>query len=299
MTALDRQIDAVVVSYCSRATLRECVEPLVPIPGVRVTVVDNDSPDDSAAAIADLPVEVIRSGHNGGFGFGCNRGLAAGSNPLVLFLNPDAQIEAAELSRLVDVLEAEPDVALVGPRLLNDTGELIPTIRRLQRPSSVWAEALYLHRILPGWVHWAHEIDTRAASHEQVAYPEWVSGACMLARRDALEAIGGFDEGFFLYCEDMDLCARLRAAGGRIRYEPSATVRHRGGHSAPYNSLRAVLTRSRIRYARRHGGRVSEALVRTGVTAHALTHVLGSAGRPAHRRGHQAALQASFERIPV
>jgi N-acetylglucosaminyl-diphospho-decaprenol L-rhamnosyltransferase len=293
------QIDAVIVSYRSRDTLRQCVEPLAAMPGVHVTVVDNDSPDDSLAAVADLPVELIRSGRNGGFGFGCNLGLTAGSSPLVLFLNPDARIEAAELERLVAVLQAEPDVALAGPRLVDDAGELIPTVRRYQRPSSVWAEALYLHRVLPGSVHWAHEIDTRAATHEAVVYPEWVSGACMLARRDALEAIGGFDEGFFLYCEDMDLCARLRAAGGRIRYEPTVTVRHRGGHSAPYNSLRAVLTRSRLRYAREHGGRVSAALVHAGVTAHALTHWLGSAGRPAHRHGHRAALQATFERIPA
>ena len=293
------EIDAVVVSYRSRETLRQCVEPLAAIPGVAVTVVDNDSPDDSLAAVADLPVQLIQSGRNGGFGFGCNLGMAAGSSPLVLFLNPDARIEADELQKMVDVLRAEPDVALVGPRLLDDSGDLIPTVRRYQRPSSVWAEALYLHRFLPGSVQWAHEIDTRASTHEAVAYPEWLSGACMLARRDALEAVGGFDEGFFLYCEDMDLCARLRAAGGRVRYEPEAVVRHRGGHSAPYNSLRAVLIRSRVRYARRHGGRLSAALVRAGVTAHALTHLLGSAGRPAHRRGHRAALQATLERIPA
>lgn len=293
------KIDAVVVSYRSRETLRECVEPLAALPGVAVTVVDNDSPDDSLAALADLPVQAIQSGRNGGFGFGCNLGLAAGSSPLVLFLNPDARIEPEDLQRLVQVLEAEPDVALVGPRLLDESGDLIPTVRRYQQPSSVWAEAFYLHRILPGSVRWAHEIDTRASTHDAVAYPEWLSGACMLARRDALEAVGGFDEGFFLYCEDMDLCARLRAAGGRIRYEPNATVRHRGGHSAPYNSLRAVLIRSRIRYARRHGGRVSVALVRAGVTLHALTHLLGSAARPAHRRGHRAALQATLERIPA
>jgi N-acetylglucosaminyl-diphospho-decaprenol L-rhamnosyltransferase len=293
------EIDAVVVSYRSRETLRQCVEPLAAIPGVAVTVVDNDSPDDSLAAVADLPVQLIQSGRNSGFGFGCNLGMAAGSSPLVLFLNPDARIEADELQKMVDVLRAEPDVALVGPRLLDDSGDLIPTVRRYQRASSVWAEALYLHRFLPASVQWAHEIDTRASTHEAVAYPEWLSGACMLARRDALEAVGGFDEGFFLYCEDMDLCARLRAAGGRIRYEPEALVRHRGGHSAPYNSLRAVLIRSRVRYARRHGGRLSAALVRAGVTAHALTHLLGSAGRPAHRRGHRAALQATLERIPA
>ena len=77
----------------------------------------------------------------------------------------------------------------------------------------------------------------------------------MLGRREALEAVNGFDEGFFLYCEDMDLCARLVAAGHRIRYEPGATVRHRGGHSAPRSSLLAVLALSRVRYAAATPGR--------------------------------------------
>lgn len=296
---MSTRVDAVIVSYRSRETLRQCVEPLVAMPDVAVTVVDNDSPDDSVEVIADLPVRVIRSGRNGGFGFGCNMGLAAGSGPLVLFLNPDASIDAQNLERLIEVLDAEPDVALVGPRLVNDAGELMPSVRRFQRPSTVWAEALYLHRVLPGAVRWAHEIDARPATYRGVAYPEWVSGACMLATRDALQAIGGFDESFFLYCEDMDICARLRATGWRIRYEPTATARHHGGQSAPVDSLRAVLARSRIHYAHLHGGRAAATLVRAGVTFHALTHMLGSIGRPARRSGHRAALQATLGRGPA
>src|SRR5262249_21352000 len=94
------RVDAVVVSYRSAATLRGCVEPLAAMPGVHVTVVDNASPDDSLATIAGLDVSVVRSPRNGGFSYGCNLGAAQGSAPLLLFVNPDARIDAAALEAL-------------------------------------------------------------------------------------------------------------------------------------------------------------------------------------------------------
>jgi N-acetylglucosaminyl-diphospho-decaprenol L-rhamnosyltransferase len=289
-------VDAVVVSYNNRATLRACVEPLMALPGVAVTVVDNDSPDGSLEAVSDLPVQAIQSGRNAGFGAGCNIGAAAGSAPLILLVNPDAELTADALSRMIAVMEAEPDVVLVGPRMLDESGELVHSMRRYQRTRSMWAQALYLHRLFPQ-ARWANEIETRPAAYDAPARPEWVSGACMLIRRSAYEAVGGFDDGFFLYCEDQDLCRRLRAYGGAICYEPSAVVSHRGGHSAPRTSLYAVLAQSRIRVARKHNGRVQAALQHAAVTTEALTHALASAaGRPAHARGHRAALRASLQR---
>ena len=294
---MDRRIDVVVVSYNSRDTLRECVEPLAGLPGVAVTVVDNASPDRSLEVVADLPVQAIDSGRNGGFGFGSNLGMAAGSAPFVLFVNPDARIDPEGLERLAAVLEAEPDVAIVGPRLLEDHDRLVPSMRRFQRAGATWSQALFLHRLLRR-AAWANEIVRDPAVYEHVAYPEWLSGACMLARRAALEAIGGFDEGFFLYCEDMDLCARLRAAGHEIRYEPSVAVHHEGGRSAPRASLYAVLARSRTRYARLHSGTVSAFLQRAGLALNAITHVVVAAGRSERARGHAAALRAVVRAAP-
>jgi N-acetylglucosaminyl-diphospho-decaprenol L-rhamnosyltransferase len=288
---VDRRIDVVVVSYNSRDTLRDCVEPLVGLPGVSVTVVDNASPDRSLEAIADLPVQAIDSGRNGGFAFGCNLGMAAGSAPFVLFLNPDARIDASGLDVLAAALEAEPAVAIVGPRLFEDGDRLVPSMRRYQRTGSTWAQALFLHRVLRR-AAWANEIVREPADYERVAYPEWLSGACMLGRRSALQPIGGFDEGFFLYCEDMDLCARLRAAGHEVRYEPAVAVHHEGGRSAPRASLYAILARSRTRYAREHYGPVSAFLQRAGLAVNALTHVIVAAGRRERARGHAAALRA-------
>jgi N-acetylglucosaminyl-diphospho-decaprenol L-rhamnosyltransferase len=289
------RIDVVIVSYNSGDTLRGCVEPLVGLAGVAVTVVDNGSSDDSLASIADLPVRAIESGRNGGFGFGCNVGTAAGTAPLVLFLNPDARIAAPDLELLAAVLAAEPDVAIVGPRVVDADGALFHSQRRYQRAGSTWAQALFLHRLFLR-ARWANEIIKQPDAYERPGYPEWVSGACMLARREVLERLGGFDEGFFLYCEDMDLCARARASGYLVRYEPGATVEHEGGRAAPRTSLYAALVRSRARFANLHAGSARARLQHVGLAVGALTHIAASFGRPAHARGHAAALRAVLSR---
>jgi N-acetylglucosaminyl-diphospho-decaprenol L-rhamnosyltransferase len=285
-------VDIVVVSYNSRDTLRACVEPLAAVENVSVTVVDNASPDRSLEVVADLGIRALDSGRNGGFGFGCNLGMAAGSAPYVLFLNPDARIATEDLERLVAALEADPDVAIAGPRLLEADGTLVPSMRRYQRVGSTWATALFLHRLFRR-AAWANEIIHAPEAYDQVAYPEWLSGACMLTRRALLEPLGGFDEGYFLYGEDMDLCRRVREAGHRVRYEPTATVHHEGGRSAPRSSLYGVLAESRTRFARKHYGPVSAALQRLGLAVGAVTHIAASVLRPARRRGHVAALRAA------
>jgi hypothetical protein len=111
-----------------------------------------------------------------------------------------------------------------------------------------------------------------------------------MVRRDLLEALGGFDEGFFMYCEDKDLCRRIRAAGYDVRFEPEAVARHEGGASAPRASLLPVLAESRVRYARKHSGRVTAAAERAGVGLGALTHMVVSKGGRAARSGHASAL---------
>jgi N-acetylglucosaminyl-diphospho-decaprenol L-rhamnosyltransferase len=285
------RVDAVIVSYNSSDTLRDCVSSLLATPGVSVTVVDNASPDGSLETIADLPVKAIQSGRNGGFGFGCNIGLGAGEAPLVLFLNPDARLAPGALQAMEAVLDHEPGVALVGPKLYDGDGSLMPSQRHFPRVSSVWSHALFLHRLFPR-ARWADEVDRRWEDYEHPNEPDWVSGACMLARRSVLEQLGGFDDGFFLYCEDTDLCARLRQAGHRVRFEPSAVAHHVGGHSAPRSGLWPILAESRVRYARKHARGIGRALQSAGIAVHAFTHAVANARRPAHARGHMAALKA-------
>jgi len=288
----DRLVDAVVVSFNSRDRLRATVGPLVGDPAVNVVVVDNASSDASLDAIADLPVRAIALEANLGFACGCNVGIRAGSAPFVLLLNPDASLDSTSLGRLVAVLEREPDTGLVGPRIVDEDGRLAFSQRRFPRIRSTMSQAVYLHRALPR-ATWVDEIVRDRRAYELGGSPEWLSGACMLVRRAALEAIGGLDEAFFLYCEDTDLCRRLRDGGYGVRFEPGATCCHRGGDSAPRGSLLPVLATSRIRYARKHRSRPAAALERFGVSLGALTHVVTPRGRVV-RAGHARALRAAL-----
>lgn len=291
------RVDAVVVSYNSRDTLRACVEPLSRMPGVAVTVVDNDSPDDALATIADLRVEVVRSGRNGGFSFGCNLGIAHGSAPYVLLLNPDARIDTGSLDALCAVLDTEPRVAVAGPKTLGDDGSLHRTQRHYPRVRSSWAQALFLHRVFKR-ARWADEVIWDAAVYERPGSPEWLSGSCLLVRRSALEAVGGMDERFFLYCEDVDLCHRLRDAGHEVRYEPAAVAHHVGGASAERGTTLPIYARSRVLYARKYYRRPLVAIERVGVAVGELTHAAVSMPRPAKARAHVLALRAVLRPVP-
>jgi N-acetylglucosaminyl-diphospho-decaprenol L-rhamnosyltransferase len=285
-------VDVVIVSYGSAETIRACVEPLAGVEGITVRLVDNASPDDAVERVADLPVDIIRAGRNGGFSFGCNVGARAGDAEYLLFLNPDAIMAPADVSALVAVLDGDSGAGVVGPRILGGEGELLLSQRHEPRLASTLAQALFLHRI---WARasWADEQIRDPEAYDVPGQPGWLSGACLLMRRSAFEQIGGFDEGFFLYCEDTDICVRLRAAGWGVRYEPSATARHQEGSSAPRAALAAIHARSRIRYARLHSARPAAIAERGIVALWAVTHALVALPRRrAAARGYAAALRA-------
>jgi N-acetylglucosaminyl-diphospho-decaprenol L-rhamnosyltransferase len=292
------RVDAVIVSYNSRSTLRACVEPLCLMAGVKAIVVDNDSHDGSLESISDLPAQAIRSGRNGGFAFGCNIGIRAGSAEYILLINPDSTITSEALDALTGVLDANERVGAVGPLIRDDHGRLQRTQRRFPRLRSTWAQALFLHRLAPK-ASWADEVVWDPTAYERPASPDWLSGACLLVRRSTLTQIGNLDERFFLYCEDIDLCRRLREAGQDVRFEPKASVQHRGGSSAPRGSTLPIYARSRVRYARKHYRRHAVPLERAGVAFGAATHALAGLGRRGLASGNFAALRAVLTTIPA
>lgn len=289
-------VDAVIVAYNSRDTLRACVEPLAALPWVKVTVVDNASPDDSAAVVADLPIHTIRAPRNGGFAYGCNLGFAAGAAEFVLFLNPDAMIEPPSLRILVNALREDPALGGVGPRTLGDEGHLLLTQRRFPRLRSTYSQALGLHRVA-SQTSWAGEVISRPAAYTQPGSPDWLSGGCVLMRRSALDDAGGLDEGFFLYSEETDLFRRLRNRGWYARFEPLATAYHKCYGSAPRESTAPILASSRVRYMRKHHGALVSLLEAIGVAIDALTRAAAWAHRPARRRGHLAAARAALRAL--
>ena len=282
------QLDIVVVSYNSRDHLRSCVEAAAVLPEANVVVVDNASQDGSLETLAGLPVTAIALDDNVGFAAGCNAGWRSCAAPYVLFLNPDARIDAASLRRLVAVLEDEPEAGIAAPKIVHPDGALHFSLRRFPRLASTYGQALFLHRVFPR-AAWADELVRDPRAYDAPSSPEWASGACLLVRRPLLERLGGFDERYFMYSEDTDLCRRVRNLGFDVRYEPSAVAVHVGGASAPRARMLPVLTDSRLHYARRHRSRAGAFADRIGLAVSSLTHAL--VGNPELRSGHVRSLR--------
>ena len=289
-------VDVVIVAYNSREVLRDCVGPLLRLPWVSITVVDNASPDDSAAVVADLPVRVIKAPRNGGFAYGCNLGSAAGDAEFVMFLNPDARIEPESLRTLVDLLRAHP---VLGERGTADArrGRTAPP-----NPASVPATSLNL-RAGAGVAPSRGVLELGRRSHPgsgRVRTPGHAGLALRVMHIDAALGAGrggGLDEGFFLYSEETDLFRRLRHRGWGVRFEPNATAFHQGYGSAPWDTVTPVLAGSRVRYARKHHGRLVAVLEAIGVTIDSLVRAAAWVHRPTRRRGHLAAARAALSSL--
>ena len=227
----------VIVSFNSSECLTACVASVAAhAPAARVIVVDNASVDGSASIDETFPgrVEVLRNQSNSGFARAVNQALAMISGGLVLLLNPDAYLVPESIELLVAELARHPECSLVGPQILNKDGSVQGSARGDPTLlTGLFGRTTLLARIFPG-SHLARQnvrTETRLEPGESFAV-DWVSGACMLASHGALAAVGGFDERYFLYWEDADLCRRLRQHGQSVRYVPAAKVVHAGGRSS-------------------------------------------------------------------
>jgi GT2 family glycosyltransferase len=210
-------------------------------------VVDNASSDGSATLVADFAprAHLVLNEQNLGFARGVNQGLAATSGPLVLIMNPDCRLVAGAFASLRHGLEQSPSCAVAGPRILDPDGSVQGSARGdPDMFTGLFGRTTLLRRALPDLAVSKRNVVSDAAvgdGHASVAV-DWLSGACMLGRRDALLRVNGFDERYFLYWEDADLCRRLRAHGYHVRYVPGATAIHRVGHSS--RSVRAAAIRA-------------------------------------------------------
>jgi GT2 family glycosyltransferase len=255
------RIDVLIVNYRSYDELGRCLESLeAERPALRqVVVVDHES---DAAAVSQLArrfpwVGLIGRDTNEGFATGVNVAARATGAPYLLLLNPDCVVAASTCDSLRAFLESHRDVAVVGPRIRNADGSVQPSARRFpDLTTAVAGRSSWLTRMLPGNPLSQHNLPARDPSASSPVDVDWVSGACMLVRRDAFEAVGGLDEGFFLYWEDADFCRRLKGAGWRTMYMPSATAVHVGARSSRH-AARASLEafhKSALRLYRKHAG---------------------------------------------
>jgi GT2 family glycosyltransferase len=269
------RVTYIVVAYRSADDLVGCLDAIMADTDApsRVIVVNNASPDESAAIAATHPLRpvVIRSERNVGFGGGCNLALAVSTTDLVFLVNPDARIRPGTTATLVAALEADPAAVAVGPRVEGPSGPsgagtagFEPSVR------SALGHFLLLARV-PGVGAWFPPLQLPAGRPAQRV--DWVSGAVLLARRTAVADVGGFDPSLFLYMEDVDLCRRLRETGGAIRYEPSAVVDHALGGSQDAGQARRWYDAFHAYVARRRGGPYARAVSAVAAVGLALRAV--------------------------
>lgn len=231
-------VSAAIVSFNSGTHLEACVA------SVRASlhglvwdgaIVDNASADGSDAALGRAGHEfaVIRNPANVGFAKAINQAIAATSGALVLIVNPDATLAPDVARRLIEELDRHPECALAGPRVHEAAGRVQGSARGdPDMLTGLFGRTALLTRLFPRAPAARRNVRTDIDPADGSVEVDWVSGACMLARRRDLVAVGGFDEQYFLYWEDADLCRRLRDAGRSIRYVPSATVMHHTGRSS-------------------------------------------------------------------
>lgn len=262
MNTLSRAASIVILNYNTCDLLSQVLQSLGPdlfVAGWQVIVVDNASTDGSADRVArDFPdVQLIRSPENLGFARGNNLGIRATNPdiPYILLLNSDTVVKPESLTALVRFMDAHPEVGAVSPRLLRPDGTPQPfafggdptPVYLLRRGFS----QLILYRYLHDW------------ATEQRLTVDWVSGACLLVRRAAIEQVGLLDENMFMYFEDNDWCLRIRKAGWKVCYNPQIEIVHLGGQSLEKNpKAQNAYYDSLAYFYAKHYGRMSQWLLR-------------------------------------
>ncbi|MEX2587444.1 MAG: glycosyltransferase family 2 protein [Actinomycetota bacterium] len=241
-TALD--LDVVIVNFDSGDHLRVCLEHIDAAGkglNLDVVVFDNASTDGSADGAEDVDdrIRVMRSRVNVGYGAACNRGVGATTAPFVCLLNPDIVPEPGSLTDMVHALARRAHIGVLGPRLVNPDGSVYPSCRVVPGLTVAVGHALFgIFSENNPFTRAYKLLDINRDREQEV---DWVSGAAMFVRREAFLQVDGFDEGFFMYVEDLDLCARMKLRGWKVVYYPGAQMLHHVAGSsrrAPYKMIR-------------------------------------------------------------
>lgn len=232
---------------------------------LEMIVVDSASSDDTPDMVErEFPwVQLIRCAENVGFPKGNNIGIAASSGEYVMLLNPDTVVLGDALNKLVDYMDAHPEVGGVGPKLLNPDGTVQSSRRRFPTFwtglfESTWLQPHAPQRVLDHF----YALDL---PDEETAVVDWVMGAALVTRRTIVDAIGGLDEAYFMYSEELDWCRRIKDAGWEIVYLPSAEIVHHLGKSSEQAVTHRHINfnRAKLRYYRKYHGAIATVALRT------------------------------------
>jgi GT2 family glycosyltransferase len=254
MTTAAPRVAIVIVTYNSARdidrALRSLADPQPATPH-EILVVDNASADDTVTRVrASWPgVRLIASPSNLGFAAANNRGIRESSSELVLLLNPDTSVPRGAIDRLVAHLDARPDVAIVGPRIVDGEGRAELSFGSMITPLTELRQKVLVVGNDRGVRPIVSMVDRMTRRTREV---DWVSGACLLIRRADLEAAGLLDERFFLYTEDVDLCASVRRRGRTVLFAADVEIQHLRGRSAGATTAAAYRRSQLAFYAKHH-----------------------------------------------
>jgi GT2 family glycosyltransferase len=278
-------VSAVIVTYNSRAVVASCVDAIrAHSNGIFCEIVVSDNASDDATAdfvAATYPdVALVRRARNDGLSAAINDGVAASSGRNVFVLNPDARVTPGAIATLLQYLDEHPDIGVVGPKLLDDDGTLQLSCRAFPGyATAIFNRYSLLTRLLPG-NRYSRDYLMRDFDHATVRDVDWVSGAaCMLPRR-VFDAVRGWDAGYFVFNEDVDLCRRVHDAGYRVVYVPDAVVYHAIGVSKSA-SPKLIIERhkSMWRYYRKHvRGNAAQNVVTAGAIGARCAVLLAASG---------------------
>jgi len=256
--ATNIRVSTVVVSYNTREMTLDCLRAITSTGSdqrLEIFAVDNNSGDGSAAAIREAfpDVTLIVNERNLGFGAANNQAMRLATGEFVLLVNSDAFVKTGSVEAMLDCMHRNPRAGVVGPRLVNHDGSLQRSCFRFPSPGQAWRENLWLTKLfgseskLGDYRRWGHDFEREV---------DWVVGACLLVRREAVETVGDFDEEFFMYGEETDWQRRMRDAGWRIFFTPTAEVTHLGGESgkAEQAKISQSFFNSLDRYELKHHG---------------------------------------------
>jgi GT2 family glycosyltransferase len=226
-------VSIIIVNWNTKELLQDCIKSVPDGAGnisFKIIVVDNASSDGSAKTVEEKfpDVVLIKNNDNKGFAYACNQGATVATGTYLFFLNPDTLLEKGCLQNLVEFADKQAWMGAVGPQLIGRDGKIQNSVRSFPRPRDVLIRDTFLKKIIP--VSKKKKFLVKL-SQKEASSVEQVSGAAFLIRRDLWKDIGGMDERFFMFYEEVDLCKRLKDLGYGIYYLPSARIVHRGGGS--------------------------------------------------------------------
>jgi len=254
-----KALSVIVVSYRSRDHVLKCFASLRDAVGdldVGVVMVDNDSRDGGIEAVAERfpDAQVIANRENVGYARAVNQGIRASDSEFVLVMNPDCEVRPGAIATLIDYLRGHPQAAVVGPKILNADGSLEYSARAYpDHLTFLFNRYSLLTRLFPSNPFSRRYLLTDW-DHATVREVDWMSGACLMVRREAIDQVGAMDEAFFMFNEDVDWCRRMRLAGWAVTYVPDAVVVHRVGASKSKVAPKIIYERHRgmIHYFHKH-----------------------------------------------